>query len=357
MSSLLTTLLFVTVVGVTANQTILNTNYIEKNLENQQAYDRLSDALSKDIGNNTETSAIPQSSISAGLKVVLTPDVLRVKINSTLTQLQAYYRGNGPVPTIDISDLVQQAQQSGFPIDAGKYNQPVELSAATKAKQVSDVAKYVSIGMLIIIALLLAGVVAIAIKRRDLRPLANIVFSLGLMLTITGGALLVVPRVFSQLYKFDPVTNPFGALAHDLAVSAIHDFGIRLVLPGLAALVLGGLAKFALRSKHHKHKGHPAATQNPTATLPYKPMPATAAPSQMQNQVPTQGETQASPSPIETVPSVQPPITTDSPQAAKSDAVPGAPPRAFELGPAPRRPAPGAPPRPGTETKSRKIQL
>jgi len=246
MSSLLTTLLFVAVVGVTANQTILSTNYIEDKLASQNAYQRLSDALSKDISNNAGDTAVPQSEVSSQLKTVLTPDVLKEKIDTTLKQLQAYYHGNGPVPTIDISDVVQQVQQAGVPLDAGKYNQPVQLTAATKAKKVSDGAKYVGIGLLALMVLLFAGLLAIAIKRRDYRPLANIVFSLGLMLTITGGALLFVPSVFSKLYKFNPATNPFGSLAHDVAVSIIHDFGLRLLIIGVVTLVVGIIWKLLI---------------------------------------------------------------------------------------------------------------
>jgi hypothetical protein len=253
MSSLLTTLLFVTIVGATANQTILNRDYVEQKLESQQAYDRLSTALSQKISEDSNDPSIPQDAVASQLKTVLTADVLRDKIDTTIKQLEAYYKGDGPVPTLDISDLVQKAQAEGLPIDAEKFDKPVKLTALETTKPISDSAQIISIGVIVLAALLLLGVLAIAIRRRDYRPLANIVFSLGLMLTITGAALLLVPNVFSRMYKFDASTNPFGSLFHDLAVIAIHDFGLRLLIPGIVALLLGILAKLLIRS--HRRKG------------------------------------------------------------------------------------------------------
>jgi hypothetical protein len=264
MSSLLTTLLFVTVVGMTANQTILNTKYIESKLASQNAYNRLSDALSKDISDNSAASGVPQSEVSSQLKTVLTPDLLKQKIDSTLTQLQTYYRGKGPLPTIDFSSQVQQVQSAGVPLDAGKYNQPVKLTAASKAKRISDAAKYVGIGLLALMAVLFASIFAIAIKRRDYRPLGNIVFSLGLMLTITGGSMLFVPAIFNKLYKFNPVTNPFGSLAHDLAIAIIHDYALRLLIIGVVALLVGILAKFLLHKQRQPKNLAYAKAETPT---------------------------------------------------------------------------------------------
>ena len=317
MASLLTTLLFITVVGATANQTLLNTGYIEHKLESQQAYDRLSSALSTEISQKSQDARLPQAEVTTQLKSVLTPDVLRTKIDTTLKQLQAYYRGDGPVPTLDISDLVQQAQQSGLQIDEDKFSNPIKLTGATKAKKISDIAKLVSIGTLVAVAVLLAGVLTIAIKRRDYRPLANIVFSLGLMLSVTGAGMLFIPNIFNRLYKFDPSSNPFGALAHDVAIATVHDFGLRLLIPGVTLLLLGILAKWALRGKHPKHPKNASAETAPTDAATLDSVPAD----------------QPKPVSIQDVPTT--PAPTTEPVAGDG-------------------PTPGAPPRP---PRPRKIQL
>jgi len=312
MSSLLTLLLFTTVVGAAADQTILKTSYIEHTLTSQNAYERLSEALSKKIAEESGDPALSQEAVAAQLKDVLTPEVLHDKINTTLKQLQAYYRGDGPVPTLDISDPVAQAKANGLEIDEDKFDKPVELTGLTQTKKISDTAKIAGIGALVLLALLLAGVLAIAIKRKDFRPLANILFSLGLMLTITGTALLFVPQVFSRLYKFNPATNPFGSLAHDLAVIAVHDFGLRLLIPGLVALVGGIVWKALIRRARQAKPLDYAKADKPTIL----------------NDIPS-----PPPRPV----SVKDAPTTP-PTAAKTD-------------------TPGAPPAPRTPPKPRKIQL
>ena len=299
MSSAVTTLLFVTVVGLTASQTLLNTGYIETKLQSQNAYSRLSDALSTKISQDSNDPNVSQDAVASQLKTVLTPAVLQQKIDTTLKQLDAYYKGNGPVPTLDISDVVQQAQNSGLDIKADKFNKPITLKATTKGKKVSDTAKLVSIGTLVAVGVLLLGILGIAIKRKNYKPFANILFSLGLMLTITGTSLLFVPRIFNKMIGTSLDKNPFGPLAHDLAVSVVHDFGLRLLIPGVTALLLGTLAKIALRGTGNKQPkakksdgalalGYARATDAPAPddTPPAEETPETPAPANPQPQQP-----------------------------------------------------------------------
>jgi hypothetical protein len=288
MSTLLTSLLFATVVGLTADQTVLNTTYIENKLESQNAYSRLSDALSTEISKNSGDPSMSQDAVASQLKTVLTPEVLQKKIDTTLKQLQAYLQGNGPVPALDVSDLMQQAKQSGLEVQQDKFNKPVTLTATTKIKKVSDAAKLVSIGTLVATAVLLLGVLAIAIKRRNYKPLANIVFSLGTLLTLTGALMLFMPRLFNRLYKFDPTSSPFASLVHDLSVVAMHDFGLRLLIPGLTALLLGILAKFALRGSGHKQpKAKKLTDTTPDEPTSVDTIPEAPVPTDTQPQTPT----------------------------------------------------------------------
>jgi hypothetical protein len=310
MSTLLTTLLFVTIVGFTANQTILNTGYVEKRLESQQAYERLSTAISNEISKNAETP-LSQPELQAKLKQILASQVLKEKIDTTLKQLKDYYQHDGPVPTLDISDLIAQAQQAGLDINDEKFEKPIKLTGLEKTKQVSDSARLASIGALVFMALLLIGVLAIALKRRDFRPLANITFSLGLMLTITGTALLFVPSAFSKAYKFNPSTNPFGSLASDLANATTRDFGLRLLIPGAVILLAGIVWKILIRKAGKPRSLAYAKADKPTIL----------------NDIP---ERPAKPVSVEDAPT--------TPTSPKND-------------------IPGAPPAPRPANKSRKIQL
>lgn len=316
MSTVLTSLLFAAVVGLVANQTVLNTTYIESKLESQNAYSRLSDALSTKISKDSGDPAMSQEAVASQLKTVLTADVLKAKIDTTLKQLEAYLQGKGPVPTLDVSDLVREAKQAGLDIQEDKFNEPVTLTAATKLKKVNDTAKFVSIGTVVAIVLLVLGILAIAVKRRNYKPFANAVFSLGIMLTLTGGLMLFMPRLFSRFYKVDASTGSLSSLARDLAVVAMHDFGLRLLIIGVVTLLLGILAKYLLRGTGHKH---PRASK--TVEL----------------------------EPVDTAPVTTPLAGVDTPKPADT-------PNPIPTGsPIPQGgQAPGAPPRPRT---SRKIQL
>lgn len=299
MSSLLTSLLFATVVGLTANQTILNTTYIENKLQSQNAYDRLSDALSEEISKNSNDPTVSQTAVAAQLKTILTPDVLHQKIDVTLKQLHDYFRSNGAVPTLDVSDIVQAAQQAGLQVDGDKFSKPIELTPATKFKEVSNSAKLLGIGAIAAEVVLFLGVLAIAIKRRDYRPLANIVFSLGIMLTLAGASLVFMPQLLNKVYT---AKGAFASLAHDLAIVTVRDFGLRLLIPGVTALLLGSLAKYALR-RHRPQTYRATGPKRKDATLP-----TPAEPSSLQPTTPLAPVAPASP-------------------AQPTNSIPGAPPR------------------------------
>lgn len=264
MSSLLTTLLFVAVAGFTASQTVLNVPYVEQKLADENAYVRLSDALSTQISQKSQDPRIPQELVATQLKTVLTPEVLKAKVDTTLKQLQAYYRGDGPIPTLDITDLLAQAEAAGLQLEASKYEKPVELTPVSGIKSLSDAAGLIGIGLAIVMVLLFSGILIIAIKRRDFRPFANIAFSLGLMLSITGAALLFVPAVFNRIYTFNQSSNPIGTLVHDVAIAAVHDFGIRLLIPGIIILLVGLVGKLLLRRRKTKQPLEYARAEAPT---------------------------------------------------------------------------------------------
>jgi hypothetical protein len=305
MSSLLTTLLFVTVVGFTASQTILNTHYIENKLQSQNAYDRLSDALSTQISKDSKDPTISQTAVAAQLKTVLTPEVLKQKISITLKQLNEYFHGKGSVPTLDVSDLVQSAQTAGLQIDDDKFSKPVTLTDTSKVKKVSDIAKLAGIAEVV----LLIGILVIAIKRHDYRPLANIVFSLGIMLTVTGAVLLFAPQLLNRLHHIDATKDSLSSLAYDLGTSTFRDFGLRLLIPSAIALLLGILAKVMLRGHRPKQQKPQIGTAASIERDSNTPIDTTEA------SVPAQNEA-AVPAPA---PTTEPTRPTDS--------VPGAPPR------------------------------
>lgn len=287
MATLLTTLLFVVIVALAASQTFLNGAYMKGQLQAHHAYSRLSTALSNDIA--TRAGSAGDTQLTSQLQQILKPAVLQQRLDSTIDQIQAYYQHNGPVPTLNVSDLLDQAQTAGLPVpNDQKLQQPIKLTALDKTKQLANVLKFTGIGLVGVIVLLILGMWAIAHKRRNYKPFAAVLVSLGIMLSVTGGALLLVPKVFNKLVGFNPASNPYGPLARDLALAIVHDFALHLLVPGLAILIAGILLRILI-AKVHKRRAAPVAAE-PAAPAPdtsVPPAPITAPPTDAPEEQPT----------------------------------------------------------------------
>jgi hypothetical protein len=280
MASALTTLLFVVVVLFAASQTFLDGQYIKTQLKDQNAYNRLSTAISSDIAKNADDVTTPQNQVTSQLQTIITPQILQQRLTKTIDEVQAYYQDKGPVPTLDVSDLVDKAQTAGLPApDDSKLQGPIKLTAATKAKSFSTAAKAIGAAMLALILLLIIGIFVIARKRHNYKTFTAVLTSLGIMLSVTGAALLIVPHIFNKLYTFNPSTNPFGALAHDLALGILHDFALHLLIPGLAILAIGILIRVLIgrAAKRAKADTDAAPTAEPDVPAP-RPLPNTPPP-------------------------------------------------------------------------------
>jgi hypothetical protein len=287
-ASALTILLFVLVVAFAASQTFLNAAYAKSELQHQNAYSRLSKAVSTDIANKSGDASDPQ--LVTQLQKVITPQILQQRLDNTIDQIQNFYQHNGKVPTLDVSDLIDKAQSDGLPVpDNAELQKPIELSALKKTKELANVIKLVSIGLAVVILLLIITLFAIARKRRNYKPLAAVLISLGIMLSVTGGALLLIPHVFNKLVGFNPETNPYGTLGRDLTLDTIRDFAMHLFVPGVALLVAGILLR-VLIGKVRRRKAAPDPSDSDTPTTPIAagpPTPITAPPTDAPENEPT----------------------------------------------------------------------
>jgi hypothetical protein len=278
-ASALTILLFMLVVAFAASQTFLNAAFMKQELQHQHAYGRLSTALSDDITSKSGSGGDPQ--VTEQLKRIISPPKLQQRLDSTIDQIQAFYQHNGPVPTLNVSDLLDQAQTAGLPVpDSPELQKPIKLTALDKTRELAKVLQFVGIGLAVVTVLLIIGMFAIARRRRDYKPFAAVLIALGIMLGVTGGVLLLVPRLFNKLVGFNPADNPYGPLARDMALDIVHDFALRLLIPGIAVLVAGILLRILI-GKVRKRKAAPDSRGADTPAAPAAPAPAapiTAAP-------------------------------------------------------------------------------
>jgi hypothetical protein len=258
LASLLVSLIFSAGLTVILDGTILNSHYLEGQLLKTNSYMRLSTALSKEIAQKSG-SADPQ--VQAKLQTILTPALLQQKTTTALDQLQAYYKGKGSAPVIDLTDLAPAVQAAGVPLDSNSpLSKPITLGANTKVKDFAQTFKNIKLGT-IAGAIVLAGLLLfVSWERHRYAALPDVLISVGVLFVLLALSFGFAPGVADHLIKFDSSSNAFASVASDLATSISHDLGMRFGL--LAAMLLAiGIGVRTWLAKRRPAKPTPSTTQ------------------------------------------------------------------------------------------------
>jgi hypothetical protein len=259
LAGILVATLFSAVFAIVLNQTVLSSHYLEGQLAANNSYNKLSDAITAEFVKNANPST-PQ--MAATVRSIVTPAVLQVKISSALDQLEAYYKGNGAAPTIDVSDLIAQAQAAGVPVPKdNSLNKPIVLAGNTQAKGISKKFENVKLGTILASLVLIVALLALSWERHKFAVLPDIAIALGILLGIFALAFRLAPGVADKHIKFDFSSNAFASTGHDLATSIAHDLGKRFGIIAIALLVVGIVSRVLV------------ARMKPKAPLPARPRP------------------------------------------------------------------------------------
>ncbi|MEJ0072907.1 MAG: hypothetical protein WDN27_02350 [Candidatus Saccharibacteria bacterium] len=270
LSHTLSVLLFVSLSGLISlfivSHTLLNAHYIEGQLQADQAYSKLSVAISAELAKDAGTTD-PQ--VTAALQNIVTPTVLQQKINSTLDQLQAFYLGNGPAPQIDVSDLVAQAQAAGVPVPANSnLSKPITLGPPNQNKGLGRSVDGVRLKSLLISGLLLVALLAVCWKRRRYTAPASVLIAISVLYGLLAAAFLTLPSVIDSHIRFDFSANAFAGVGHDLALAIAKNLGRDYAIVAIACLVVGIVSRMLIKRLQ------------PAAVIPtVKQLPPTTAPS------------------------------------------------------------------------------
>jgi|GEM_PF-1346137 len=250
-ASLLVPILFIGIVGFTLRQTVFSSHYLEGQLQKTNAYSKLATGINQNIAKNSADHVLSEQQISSQLSTIITPAVVQQKLNTTLDQIQTYYQGKGPVPTIDVSDLVAKAQAAGLPAPQdNNLTKPIELTPLKKAQEVNNKLKLAKLLVAVGTLLLIVGMVAIAFVRRNFKPLANVLISLGVLVSLLGGGLLLVPSILNKAAKLNFQTDSFATVGHDLATNMAQSLGARFLAEGIALLLVGIVARVVMGKLH-----------------------------------------------------------------------------------------------------------
>ncbi len=206
-------------------------------------YKRLSTALNEQIVSaatkDSDSSGI-NTAQAAKLQQILTPTVLQQKINSGLDSIQGYYRGNGPQPVIDLTDLAAQAQAAGIkiPEDSG-LTKPIKLGTSQRASALSKTFDNVRLGTIIGTLVLVAALLAVSWERHKWAALPDVLIVTGVLVGLVAIAAAAVGQLAVHFLRFGTDAEAFASLGRDLASAIAHDLALRFGIIAGAFLTVG----------------------------------------------------------------------------------------------------------------------
>lgn len=257
LAALLVSVLCGVIITTVMAQTLLNAHYIEGRLTAVNGYNRLSTALIQEVGQ--EAGVVNNPEVNAKLQTILTPAALKQKINTALNQLQEYYQGKAPAPTIDLNDLAAQAQAAGIPAQqTTTLTQPIKLagsSQTTQTKQV-NVAKtfdHVRLTTILTAVLLVVALLAISWERHRYGALPDVLMSVGVLMGLVALIFYLGTSLADHYIKFSTTSNAFASLGHDLAENIARDLGRRFAIIAVACFAVGLITRILAARMRRKH--------------------------------------------------------------------------------------------------------
>jgi hypothetical protein len=240
------------IANLIASQTLFSSSYVKQQFTKIDAYNRLSKTLSEEAAKQT---GIDNPQVTAAIQQVVTPETLQQRIEDAITQGEAYYKGEGQPPTINVSDLTDQLQTAGVPITANsELNRPIELVPtthnATNATPATAKLQGVKVVSIVLLVLLLIALVAVSITAKNYTILPNVFIACGIALIPIALLLSLSAGIFDHYVKFDVSTNAYTAIAHDLVKNISTDIGHRYALIAVALLAVGVISRLILARLH-----------------------------------------------------------------------------------------------------------
>jgi hypothetical protein len=250
-ASLLTASLCGLILTTVLGQTIMNSHYLEDQFAAVDGYNRLSAALSNDVVQQTGLSNIPQA--TAIVQGIVTPAIVKQRVNGALDNMESYLQGKGAPPTINFSDLGTQAQSLGLPLrqDSDLF-QPITLGPTSTSKgHVNLNITNTRVATLFSSALLALLVLALSLKWERYTALPGVLISVGIVM----GAIALIAYFalgnMSHYITLSSGSDSFVTIARDLVQNIGKDLGRRFGIIAAICLV-GGIATRILAARLQK---------------------------------------------------------------------------------------------------------
>lgn len=234
------------------SRTILSSSYLDTELKQTDSYTALSAAISDEITKQSNEAQQTNPQEVAIIRSIITPEVVESRLSGVLAQTEEYLKHDGPVPQLDLTDLVAQARAAGLDIPADSdIAKPITLGSAETEQHVAQTAQTIKTGETIL--LVLTGVFAVLFLvlcwlQRDFRVVATLGIVYGAFLIVISLLLWLTSSL--ALHNIQENGNEIAVIMQKLATSITQDHASRFGLIGGLVLVVGVATRILLGKLH-----------------------------------------------------------------------------------------------------------
>ena len=258
-AAVLVSLITIAIIAQIFDATLLKSSYLDKTAAKAGVYSKLSTdlsiQLSKNIGNNKTVS---QAQVQAIIQKVLTPQLIENKVSAALGGIEAYYKGDGPVPTISINDVIAKLNASGLPLNIGNSSitNNIVLTAFVNDKIKTQIKNFEAVRLYATLAaVVLFGVlVFLSWEEHRWKIVPDLLIIVSILLGVYATLFLVGVIEVEKYAKLDPNSNEFTAIANDFAKTLTHQIGILIAIIAVSLFVIGVTLRVYLQIKGNNKK-------------------------------------------------------------------------------------------------------
>lgn len=253
LAAVLVSVITIAVLAQVFNSTLLSSKYLTQTAAKSGIYNSLAVNITNQLVKqvNQHSSNVPLTAAQiAEIKNVITPSLIQTKVTGALSAIQAYYKSNGPTPTISLSDVSTQLQTAGLPV-AGNNNvltKPININGnqqiREQVKNFEEVKLLSSIAALVIIGLLLF----LSWEEHRWKILPDIAIVNGVIFGILSLIFIFSVHFADKYGKLNTNSNAFADTANDYAKALTHGLGEIIGIISIILLVIGIAGRILLRN-------------------------------------------------------------------------------------------------------------
>jgi len=256
--------------------TLLNSNYLNKVAIKDGLYSSLSvdisNQLVKDVENNNGSApTISSQQASTIIKSVLTSSLIQTKVSSALSEVQAFYKGNGPQPSINLSDVIAKLQAAGLPISNNNQtlSKPIIIPSNQKVKQQIQYFEKLKLYSALATVILLVLLVFLSFEEHRWKVLPDLAIIVGVYLGLISAIFIFGVGVADKVAKLGTNSNDITITANNFAKSLTKGIGYKIAEIAIILIIVGIVSRIFM---HRSNKNIAnKKTQSKNSSLKLKP--------------------------------------------------------------------------------------